>query len=335
MLNEQILLIAEIGGNHEGSVTKAYELADAAMDAGATVLKYQLYSGETLVSSEESPDRVAHFNKFALDVQDYISLANYIESKGCHFNASIWQPDLLEIFDRYMGFYKIGSGDLTAYPIIKEIVKFKKPIILSTGLSTLKEVKDTVGFIRSLDKNYKKKGMLAVLQCTSMYPIPDCDANLSVISSFKAELQDVVVGYSDHTVGTDAAKMAIAMGAKIIEVHFTDSRDGKDFRDHQVSFEPKEFSELLRWTVSYERLLGNPDKKPMPSEITSGHIESFRRSVYLKRDLKAGTTINSSDLVVLRPNTGIDARLVDTIVGKTLNRDVAAFKRLEIDYFDS
>jgi N-acetylneuraminate synthase/N,N'-diacetyllegionaminate synthase len=118
-------------------------------------------------------------------------------------------------------------------------------------------------------------------------------------------------------------------------VHFTESRDGKDFRDHQVSFEPKEFSELLRWTVSYERLLGNPDKKPMPSEIKSGHIESFRRSVYLKRDLEAGTTINSNDLIVLRPNTGIDARLADTIVGKTLNRDVAAFKRLEMDYFDS
>ncbi len=133
-----------------------------------------------------------------------------------------------------MDFYKVGSGDLTAYPMLRELAKFKKPILISTGLADEKEVVEAVAFLQKQNDYYQQKEAIAVLQCTSMYPIQNSDANLNVMHRYK-ELFQCKVGYSDHTEGSYAMEIAIAMGAEILEFHFTDDRSGKSFRDHKVS----------------------------------------------------------------------------------------------------
>lgn len=323
-----VYLIAEIGGNHEGDFQYAQRLAQLACDSGVDAVKFQIYTGDTLVSRVESPERNAHFKRFELFPEQYISLAKQCREQGVTFTASVWDMSALEWIDPYMEFYKVGSGDLTAYPVLRKIASIGKPIVLSTGLSTLDEVKATVAYIQSQDSRYKRKEYLAILQCTSMYPIPDEDANLRVLDLFHEEFQ-LTVGYSNHTIGTDAVETAVAMGAEIIEVHFTDTREGKAFRDHQVSFTCDEIKDLIERIRKIRVLQGSAVKAPTPSEIEAGHIESFRRAVYPVRDLAAGTVLTAGDLVTLRPNRGIDARDYDRIIGRVLGRDIEVYQKLD------
>jgi N-acetylneuraminate synthase/N,N'-diacetyllegionaminate synthase len=192
------LLIAEIGGNHEGDFEYALELTRLAIESDVDFIKYQLYSGNSLVSEVENPIRNKHFKKFELSKEQYIQLAELCEANNIGFMASVWNLDYISWIDKYMPIYKIGSGDFTAYPILEGIVKLKKPIILSTGLSTMQEVLDTVAYVQKLDHLYLDENYLSVLQCTSMYPIPFTDANLSVMNEYKKET-GVTIGYSDHT----------------------------------------------------------------------------------------------------------------------------------------
>jgi len=325
-----VLLIAEIGGNHEGDFEYACHLTELACNAGADVVKFQVYTGESLVSIVEAPVRAKHFNRFALNQDQYIQLADLCIKNGVRFNASVWDVNAFSYLDEYLDFYKIGSGDLTAYPILKDIAARGKPIIMSTGLSTLDEVVDAVNFLVACNPVYKRHDMLSLLQCTSMYPIPDNEANISVMSKLKSEL-GYCVGYSDHTVGVTALEVAVAAGAQVLEFHFTDEREGKEFRDHQVSLMPKELSELSKKIIKIKELLGDGQKSPTPSEIENDHIRTFRRSVYLATDLKAGDEISEDKLVSLRPNNGIDARMFENILGKKLAKDIRAFEAFNED----
>lgn len=325
-----VYLIAEIGGNHEGEFDYARKLTQLACQSGVDAVKFQIYTGDTIVSKVEDPTRNQHFKRFELSPDQYISLAEQCWDHGVTFLASVWNINALDWIDPYLTFYKIGSGDLTAYPFIRRIVSRGKPIILSTGLSTKDEVEDVVLFIQSLDDRYKKAEYLALLQCSSMYPIPDQDANLNVINWLRDRFH-LTVGYSDHTIGTEAAETAVAMGAEILELHFTDSRQYKSFRDHQVSFTPEEIEHLVQKIKRIKTLQGSPKKSPTESEINADHVESFRRAVYPLRDLPAGTVITEEDLVVLRPNHGIDARKFEQVVGKTARRDLRAYERLSWD----
>lgn len=325
-----VYLIAEIGGNHEGDFDYACKLTRLACQAGVDAVKFQVYTGDTIVSKVEDPARNQHFKRFELTPDQYISLAKQCQDYGVTFLASVWNIDALDWIDPYLTFYKIGSGDLTAYPFIKRIVSRGKPIVLSTGLSTQAEVEDVVSLIQSLDDRYKKADYLALLQCSSMYPIPDEDANLNVIHWLRNRFQ-LTVGYSDHTIGTEAAETAVAMGAEILELHFTDTRQGKSFRDHQVSFTPEEIRQLIEKIERIKVLQGSPSKSPTESETNANHVVSFRRAVYPVRDLPAGTVITEDDLVVLRPNHGIDARQYGRVVGKTVQRDLRAYKSLSWD----
>jgi N-acetylneuraminate synthase/N,N'-diacetyllegionaminate synthase len=234
----------------------------------------------------------------------------------------------LEWIDPYMTYYKIGSGDLTAYPVLKKIASIAKPIILSTGLSTLDEVSDAIKYIQSVNDIYKDKRFFALLQCTSMYPIPDEDANLKVMDLFR-ESFNLTVGYSDHTIGEDAVEIAVAMGAEIIEMHFTDNREGKTFRDHQISFTCDEIKLLIEKIRKIMTLQGSKVKSPTMSEIKAGHINSFRRAVYPVKDLTPETILSKDDLTTLRPNSGIDARDFDNLMGKQLKNKIEAFQRLD------
>ena len=323
------LLIAEIGGNHEGDFEYALKLTKLAIEADVDFIKYQLYSGDTLVSRKESPIRNMHFKKFELSKDQYIQLAELCSINNVGFMASVWDLDYLSWIDSYIPIYKIGSGDFTAYPVIEEIVKFKKPIILSAGLCTMQEVLDTVSFIQKLDAIYLDKNYLSILQCTSMYPIPYSDANLATMIAFK-EQTNLTIGYSDHTEGSYALEIAVAMGAEILEFHFTDKREGKEFRDHKVSLTKNEVIELTKKINTINELNGNSIKKPTKIEIENGHLQSFRRAVYPKLDLKAGTILTKENITYLRPNVGIDARKYKSVLGKTLLEDVKSHQKLDI-----
>jgi len=324
------LLIAEIGGNHEGDFEYAKVLTELACDSGVDAVKFQIYTGDTIVSKVEDPDRNKHFKKFELSKDQYVELANICKRNNVIFTSSVWNEEALNWIDEFIPIYKIGSGDLTAHPLLSKIAKLSKPIIISTGLASFDEVKETIDFLRKENKIYEGSQNLAVLQCTSMYPIEDEDANLEVISLYKDKL-DVVVGYSDHTTGKEAVEVAYTLGAEILEMHFTDEREGKVFRDHKVSFTNEEIKQLIFKIKKIQALRGKPEKKPLPIEIENNHLVSFRRAVYPSKDIKKGTVLSKSNLTILRPNKGIDAREFNSLIGKKIKQDVKKGQSLDWD----
>lgn len=325
------LLIAEIGGNHEGDFDYAQRLTNLAIDSGADFIKYQIYTGDSLVNPIEGEVRNKHFKKFELTREQHIQLAEKCSKNNVGYMASVWDIDAFEWIDPYISVYKIGSGDLTAYPVIEQIAKKGKPIILSTGLSYEAEVLDAVKFIQSVNPIYTSREYLAILQCTSMYPIPPKDANLNVMHRFR-ELMDVAIGYSDHTEGAKALEIAYAMGAEILEFHFTDNREGKTFRDHKVSLTNQEVKDLAENLRTISALSGAYEKKPL--QVEGDHLTTFRRALYPAQDITINTVINRSHLVSLRPNHGIDARDFHKLLGKKCLKDLKKHEKLDWSYFE-
>lgn len=324
------LLIAEIGGNHEGDFEVAQAMCKQAMESGADCVKFQLYRGDTLVSKVESPERHKHFQKFELTRDQHIHLAEMCREACVGYTASVWDMEMLEWIDPYLDFYKIGSGDLTAWPLLREFARRGKPILLSTGLATMEEVLQSVAQIQQVDERYKHPEMLCLMQCTSMYPIPDKDANLRVMDAFRAQT-GLAVGYSDHTVGTAALIAAAAMGAQVLEFHFTDTREGKNFRDHKVSLTAAEVQSIRSDLMRITEFRGEPIKRVQPSELVNGHDISFRRAAYLCLDVTPGYTIQPEDIVYLRPCHGLDARDSHGLAGATVRRPLKAYQAIDAE----
>jgi sialic acid synthase SpsE/spore coat polysaccharide biosynthesis protein SpsF (cytidylyltransferase family) len=318
------MLIAEIGGNHEGDFSIAKSMVIQAIDSGCDCVKLQLYNADTLVSPVESPDRNSHFKKFELTKAQHIFLAKMCRKSGVIYLASVWSMEMLDWIDPYLDFYKIGSGDMTAWPLLREFALRGKPILLSTGLSSMDEVLQTVKYIQSINSIYSEADMLCIMQCTSMYPIPDSDANLLVMDSFRSTT-GVAVGYSDHTIGMVALRGAAAMGADVLEFHFTDFREGKTFRDHQVSLVAKEVLQLKSDVSQIVTLRGDGIKIPQQSELDNKHEISFRRGVYVNRHINAGELIQFKDLICLRPAHGTDARDTYLLIGAKAMRDLEPY----------
>lgn len=331
--NNTPLLIAEIGGNHEGDFNYAKELTRLAIDSGADAVKFQIYTGDTLVSKKENPQRNKHFKTFELSPEQHIELAKMVLDAGKLYSSSVWDIEALEWIDPYVSFYKIGSGDLTAYPVLKAIASKNKPMVLSTGLSSENEVVECVKYLQKLNSIYKKRSHLGVLQCTSMYPITQNDVHLNVMKHFE-ENYNWTSGYSDHTEGTHALEIAVAMGAKLLEFHFTDSRDGKSFRDHKVSLTRDEVLALKEKIKSIIAIQGQSSKQPLSIEIDNGHDLSFRRAVYPAKDISKGEILDDSNLTVLRPLAGIDARDYYQLIGRRLLCDVEKHQKLEWNYIN-
>ncbi|MEM9340777.1 MAG: N-acetylneuraminate synthase family protein [Bacteroidota bacterium] len=325
------LLIAEIGGNHEGDFDYAMKLTELAIESGADYIKFQIYTGDGLVNPVEGAQRNKHFKKFELSREQHIQLAERCRQSQKGYLASVWQEDAMEWIDPYIDFYKIGSGDLTAYPLLKATAKWEKPILLSTGLSTEKEVTDAVDYLKGINPLYENPDYLGVLQCTSMYPIPNEDANLNVMNSLK-EKTNATIGYSDHTEGSKALEIAVAMGAQILEFHFTDDRENKTFRDHKVSLTKEEVLGLIDTINEIQATQGDAQKRPLAVE--GDHVVSFRRAVYPGVDIPAGKVIEEKDLITLRPNHGIPANEFDTLIGKTAVRDLVQYEKLAWSYFN-
>lgn len=317
-------LVAEIGGNHEGDFDYAVRLTDLAIDAGADAIKFQIYSGDTLVSHVADPGRHAHFQRFELTPDQHLALADRIRSAGRAYVASVWDPGAYDWIGPVLTACKVGSGDLTAVPLLRAAARTGKPMMLSTGLSSWEEVVWAVEQIRSYDATYSNRDQLALLQCTSMYPIPHSDAHLSVMLAYRA--LGVTIGYSDHTLGTRALEVAAAMGAEVLEFHFTDRKENRQFRDHQLSLDNPDLKSLIRALDEVRTLQGAPVKQIAPSERAHDHVRSFRRAVYPSRDIADGEVLDHESLCVLRPNHGIDARDYDQVVGRRTRR---AFRRHE------
>jgi N,N'-diacetyllegionaminate synthase len=327
------LLIAEIGGNHEGDFNYALQLTDMAITSDVDYIKFQIYSPDVLVNKVLSPDRHAHFQKFTLSIEQYEILARKCIDAGVGFMASVWGSTLIDTFDKYMNVYKIGSGDLTAYPILHQIASFKKPIILSTGLATLEEVKNAVHFIEQTVPGYYNKDNFAILQCTSMYPIDFSDVNLNVMHTLKEQI-GLTVGYSDHSVDNTALLLAVEMGAEVLEFHFTDTKEGKTFRDHKVSLTPSDVKDLISDIQKMNTIKGSSVKEPLTCEIETNHVVTFRRGVFVNKDIAAGYVIKEDDLVVLRPDKGISAIHFYDLIGKTTTRAIQALEELKMEYFE-
>ncbi|CAA6813618.1 MAG: N-acetylneuraminate synthase (EC [uncultured Sulfurovum sp.] len=322
------LLIAEIGGNHEGDFEYAKKLTKLAIESDADYIKFQVYSGDTLVNPLLSPNRNKHFKKFELSKEQYIELAEMVEKSGKKFMASIWEASMFDWLDQYMPVYKVGSGDLQALPLLKKMAEKNKPIILSTGLATEEEVLETIEFIQGVNTLYKDKNYLSILQCTSMYPIPFSASNLSVIMRLKS-LTDLTIGYSDHTEGYQALFYSVAMGAEVLEFHFTDSRDNKKFRDHKVSLTKDEVKLLIQNIKDINELSGDLIKKPTTIEKLNGHISSFRRGIFLNKDIPQGHIISEEDLIILRPHEGISSKYFYKLIGKQAKVNLTKYNKLE------
>jgi len=329
---DDLYLIAEIGGNHQGSYKKALELTELAIKSGADCIKFQLYTAKNLVNPKISFDRFKHFQKFELKKEEHIELAKKCINSGKHYTASIWDLEMIDWIQPYLDFFKIGSGDLTAREYLIRFAETGKPIVLSTGLSNFIEVKEAIEFIREVNCVYKEKGMIVVMQCTSMYPIEDDDANLAVIKSF-SKIKNIIPGYSDHTRGTEALVNSISMGAKVLEFHFTNDKKNESFRDHKVSLEVEDVIELKKKCLTALKMIGNPKKMPLKIELENDHRKSFRRGIYPKFNIKKGDKITKENIICLRPCEGISAEYYNSIIGRELNTSVEKLQILNWEMF--
>ena len=295
------LIIAEIGGNHEGNFKTAKLLAQQALDAGADHVKFQIYRAENIVNREVDYKRYKHFKGFVLSKSDYEKIYKLCNSfrKGS-FMASLWDIELFEWYNKLVSIHKVGSGDLTNFPLIKLMVLSGKPIILSTGISDWNLIKKTLNFIYKQDLQYREKKKVALLQCTSLYPCKNHEVNLDSMLYLQKK-SGLEVGFSDHTIGTTACEISYSMGGKIIEKHFTDKKKNRRFRDHQVSITKNDLKKLMTKLEVIKTIKGSFDKKITLNEKKNNHDSSFRRSIYAKKKIGIGEKITEQNIVTLRP----------------------------------
>lgn len=316
-----VLFIAEIGGNHEGEFKRALNITEGAIGCRADILKYQLYKGESLVNIQQSPERSAHFRKFELSREEHIQIAKLCIKNGKIFMASVWDENMLDWIDPYLSIHKVGSGDLTNFHLISKLIDTGKPIIISTGLSNQQQIQKCYKFIEKYNSHYISKQKIAFLQCTSCYPTSDEDVNLNAMLTLKKEFK-LPVGFSDHTVGSDALEVAVAMGATIIEKHFTDSRENTSFRDQKISLMANEVDNVIQRFELIMKLKGSGNLEEAKCEISTDHVNSFRRSIYASRDIKKGEIFSLENIKFQRPLVGISADNYETCIGQKSILDI-------------
>jgi N-acetylneuraminate synthase/N,N'-diacetyllegionaminate synthase len=256
-----------------------------------------------------------------------------VRSAWIYYNASVWDIHSLEWIEPYLDFFKVGSGDLTAYPILKWMADKSKPIILSTGLSSLDEIEATIAYIRSVNAYYNKPDTIILLQCTTNYPTKDEDVNLAVIPLLK-ERFNIPIGYSHHNLHSEPLWIAAALGAEVLEFHFTDVKEGRSFRDHQLSLTYSNVLDLKSKISLYKKFIGTKNKFLLNAELLNNHHVSFRRAIYPSLNLNEGDVVNEQNLCTLRPNIGIDAREWDKLLGRVINRSIKKHEPLNWSYFD-
>ena len=332
---EKVIIIAEVGVNHNGGLEMAKLLIDAAKHAGADYVKFQTFKTELnisrhaqkaayqIVNDGDSTSQFDMVKKLEFSFEDFKMLKTYCDDIGIGFMSTAFDLPSLDFIDGLQGIFKIPSGEINNLPYLEAIVSKSKPVILSTGMADMEEIKTALAV---LERGIDKKD-LTVLHCNTEYPTPMEDVNLRAMLSINQEC-GVKVGYSDHTLGIEIPIAAVAMGAKVIEKHFTLDRNLPG-PDHRASLEPSELKAMVSSIRNIELALsGDGQKKPSPSELKNKEIA--RKSIHTARNLKKGTTLGEEDLIALRPGDGISPMKWTEVLGKTLVNDLQAFTKLDL-----
>jgi N,N'-diacetyllegionaminate synthase len=326
-LSIDVAVIAEVGVNHEGSVEKASELLHQAAKAGADAVKFQSYTTSRFISSAD-PARTERVTRFGLDESAHRRLAAEAKEAGIVFFSAAISEDWVPLLDELCPVIKIASGDLTFEPVIKAAAATGKPIILSTGCGTVEEIDQAVSWFRDEVGEGALAHHLALMHCVSAYPTPIEQANIRSVP-FLAERYGLTTGYSNHVIGSAACLTAVALGASLIEVHFTDQKAGRDFRDHELSFEPSELAALIDDLAAIRQSLGVFGKSPQPGELSAR--DAIRKGLVAASNLPSGKILEKSDIQFARPASGIRASDIGQAVGKTLNRDLSSGESIQRD----
>jgi N,N'-diacetyllegionaminate synthase len=317
-LNLEVAIVAEIGVNHEGSVDKALELVELAAESGADAVKFQTYSPERFVSSSD-PDRLIRVSQFALSAEDFRRLAAAAKEHGVEFFSAPITEDVVDQLNDLCGVFKIASGDLTFEPVIRAVCRTGKPLILSTGLGTVAEIDQAVDWISEEVGQAHLSERLVLMHCVSAYPTPIEEANVMSVP-FLAHRYGVTVGYSNHVLGLEASLAALAHGASVIEVHFTDRKTDREFRDHELSMEAHELAQLVEMAPRICASLGQFGKVRQPSELPM--LDLVRKGIVASRNLSAGSVLGTNDVMYARPAIEFSASEIDKVTGSTLSVDL-------------
>ena len=327
MNNQSTIIIAEAGGNHNGSIELATKLIDVAAQAGADFVKFQTFKAETLVTrtadkaeyqkeiTDTDESQFEMIKKLELDRKTHEELIDHCKQIDIQFLSTAFDHDSIDLLDQLnMPLFKIPSGEITNLPYLRHIGKMGKPIIMSTGMSTLDEVHNALNI---LIESGADKEQITILHCNTEYPTPMKDVNLKAMLTIKDEL-GVNIGYSDHTLGIEVPIAAVAIGATVIEKHFTLDRNLPG-PDHAASLEPHELKEMVSAIRNIEKAIGNGMKKPSPSEIKN--IPIVRKSIVAKKSIKKYEKFSEENLTAKRPGTGISPMEWNKYVGKLSDKE--------------
>jgi N,N'-diacetyllegionaminate synthase len=330
-------IIAEAGVNHNGDLALAKRLIDAAFAAGADAVKFQTFRSEKLASTlaekasyqlettGAAESQLQMLKRLELSPQSHCELIGYCRQQGILFLSSPFDEESADYLETLqVPAFKIPSGEIVNIPFLSHVARKAKPIILSTGMSTLGEVDTAVKTIRDAGNQE-----LVLLQCVSNYPAAAADVNLRAMETMAKAFQ-VPVGYSDHVQGNEVAFAAVALGACVVEKHFTLDRNLPG-PDHRASLEPKELAALVRGIRAVESALGDGCKCPAASEANTAAVA--RKSLVAARDIAANTALSMDMIAVKRPGTGIPPSMLDFVLNRKLRRDVAKDSLLTLEDF--
>ncbi|WP_026497329.1 N-acetylneuraminate synthase [Butyrivibrio sp. WCD3002] len=330
---DRILIIAEAGVNHNGSLEIAKKLIDTAKECGADIVKFQTAKLSSLVSKsapmaeyqkenigkEESQKEM--LSKLLLPFDDYKILADYCKTMGIKFLSTPFDAESIEFLDPLLDIWKIPSGEITNYPYLVKIAKTGKDIILSTGMCTMQEVEDALKVLRE-----NGAGKITILHCTTNYPTPMEDVNLKAMLSLK-ESFGCDVGYSDHTRGIEVPIAAAALGATVLEKHFTLDRN-MEGPDHKASLEPEELKEMVQAVRNIEKALGTGIKEPTEAELKNRLVA--RKSIVAAKDIKMGELFTEDNITTKRPGSGISPMRWKDVIGTKAVRDFEEDELIEL-----
>ncbi len=326
-----VLIIAEAGVNHNGDLALARKLIEAAADAGADFVKFQTFKADKLVSKtagkavyqmqnthDQLESQYAMLKKLEMPDEWHFELIKYAAEKGIRFLSTGFDEESIDFLDRLgMPFFKIPSGEITNKPYIQHVAQKGKPIILSTGMADITEVQEAIALITATGLSAE---MITVLHCNTEYPTPMHEVNLLAMNVM-AESLNVKVGYSDHTLGIEVPIAAVALGATVIEKHFTLDRSLPG-PDHPASLEPSELKAMVSAIRNISiAIAGSAVKEPTSSELRNRLVG--RKSLHFSVSLAAGTVIEREHLKIMRPGTGVSPMRIDDVIGRQLISDVA------------
>lgn len=320
----KILIIAEAGVNHNGSLELAKKLIDAAKESGADIVKFQTAKLESLVS-KSAP--MAEYQKknmqtdksqremlkdLILPFEDFLELDRYCKVRGITFLSTPFDIDSIHFLDSLVEIWKVPSGEITNYPYLREIGRTGKPVILSTGMCELEEVKAAVQVLKE-----NGSSEITLLHCNTEYPTPMRDANLRAMQTLREET-GLPVGYSDHTQGIEVPIAAAAMGAVVIEKHFTLDRNMQG-PDHKASLEPEELRAMVQAVRNIEIAMGDGNKRPSASEMKNRDVA--RKSIVANKDIRKGEVFTEDNLTAKRPGNGISPMQWNDVIGLKADKD--------------